>query len=330
MVLRWGTWGDLIAASILFPLLKEDGYHLTLHVTERGEQVIRHNPHIDRVIIYKDDTIAHKDLENYWNSLAKGYDKFINLSESVEGTLLKSEGRPEFKWSKERRHRECDVNYTDRTLEIGGYGHIKGKNGELYFSQFEHQLAKKLRAKYGGKFLILWALSGSSMHKAYPYTEFICKILFSKYSDIEIFFVGDMVCELLEYSHPQTKCYSGKWPIRKSLIMTKYADLIIGPETGVLNAASCFDTPKILFLSHSTHENLSKYWQNVTPLASYDTKCYPCHQLHFTLNSCELHPELGTPICMAQLDAKMVLDSIETVYQNWRQNNGTFHNQGRA
>lgn len=303
---------------------------MTLHVTKRGEHVIRCNPHIDKIIYYKDDTVAHEDLEGYWNGLAKGYDKFINLSESVEGTLLKPEGKPEFDWPKEKRHKECNVNYMDRTLEIGGYGHIKGKNGELYFSQFEHRLAKQIRNKYKDKFLILWALSGSAVHKAYPYMEFVCRVLLQRYEDIEIFFVGDIACELLEFSHPRVKCYSGKWPIRKSLIMTKYADLVIGPETGVLNAAGCFDTPKILFLSHSTHENISKYWQNVTPLASHVTSCYPCHQLHYSLNSCELHPVLKTPLCMAQLDAKMVLDSIENVYQNRRQNNGTFYQQGRS
>jgi ADP-heptose:LPS heptosyltransferase len=133
-----------------------------------------------------------------------------------------------------------------------------------------------------------------------------------------VFFVGDTVCELLQFSHPNVKSYAGKWPIRKSLVMTQYADLVIGPETGVLNAAAGLETPKILFLSHSTHENLSKHWINVTPLHSL-VKCHPCHVLHFNPNSCPIDPVLKTPVCMTRLPAKMVYDAIEREYLKWKQ-----------
>jgi len=101
---------------------------------------------------------------------------------------------------------------------------------------------RSYRKKHKGKFLILWSLSGSSGHKTYPFTEFVAKGFLDKHPDAMILTVGETLCELLEWSHPQTKCYSGKWPIRKSLIMAKYADLIIAPETGIANAAGCFDS----------------------------------------------------------------------------------------
>ena len=63
---------------------------------------------------------------------------------------------------------------------------------------------------------------------------------------------------MLEWEGTNMKHYSGTWGIRKSLLWTKYADLVIGTETGILNGAGCFDTPKIVMLSHSTEENLSK------------------------------------------------------------------------
>ena len=66
------------------------------------------------------------------------------------------------------------------------------------------------------------------------------------------------------------------------MVMTKYADLVVGPETGILNAAGCFPTPKITLLSHSRHENLCKYWENDYCLAPEGAFCHPCHVLHYT------------------------------------------------
>ena len=37
---------------------------------------------------------------------------------------------------------------------------------------------------------------------------------------------------------------------------------VMHPETGVMNAAGYMDTPTIVWLSHSTPINLTKYWKN--------------------------------------------------------------------
>ena len=56
-------------------------------------------------------------------------------------------------------------------------------------------------------------------------------------------------------------------------------DVVIGPETGVLNAASYIGLPhKIVMLSHSSKENLSKHWNNTTTLEPEyypEDFCYP-------------------------------------------------------
>jgi hypothetical protein len=83
---------------------------------------------------------------------------------------------------------------------------------------------------------------------------------------------------------------AGRTKIRESLVLSKYADLVFGPESVLINGAGCFDTPKIPLLSHSSHENLCKYFVNdycLEPNIKI-AKCYPCHQLHYTLNSCPL------------------------------------------
>ncbi len=300
-------------------MLKADGYETTAHVSQRGIDVLKHNPHVDKIIEYEHDSVPWDKLDEYWSDLSKGYDKFINLSGSLEDGLTVSDlDVDRITWSKEKRTKELNVNYYDRTLEIGGYGHIKGKNGELYFSKLEHQLARQYRKKYKDKFLILWALSGSSIHKSYPYAHFVAIKFLKEHPDAMTLTVGEEICKILEWEHPRAKCYSGVWNIRKSLIMTQYANVVIGPDTGILHAAGCFPTPKIILLSSTSEENVPKYWENCIALSA-NVSCQPCFILHFELGSCLLDDKLGIPICMSKLKGMDVYDSLEKVYQEWKQ-----------
>lgn len=312
LVIRLGTWGDAIMISALLRLLKEDGYHITMNASERTKQILLHDPHIDAWINHKTDSIPMNQLHEHWEKMSKGFDKVVNLSGSIEQKLLKVKGSEEYDWPKEKRHEACNINYYDYTLELGGYGHIKGKTGELYFTKAEHKWAKKEIAKCKGKFTVLWALSGSSFHKTYPYTEYIACEFLDRYPDSILFTTGDPLCQVLEWDHPRTKCKSGMWSIRQTMIMTKYVDLVVGVETGVLNAAGCYDTPKILLLSHSSHENISKHWKNAYVIHA-DVACQPCHKLIYTREECP-QDRMGVPICVSKLDAKKVLALMEMTY----------------
>ena len=307
-------------ATILLPALKAEGYHITAHVNKGGAEVIKHDPRVDKIVLHETNSIDIEQLGDYWELLSHHFDKFINLSGSIEDNLLIPAGSPKWRaWNKATRQANCDRNYYDETISWAGYDADNwsfGKNPVLHFTKAEHSWARRFRKKYKKKFIIMWALSGSSLHKSYPYTEYILRELLYEYEDIMVIFVGDMVCELLQFSHPRVKGYSGQWRIRRSLLMTGYVDCVVGPETGVLNAAAGHDTPKLIFLSHSTHKNLSEHWTNVTPLHSL-VKCYPCHVLHYTLETCPIDSQLKTPICMTKLPAKAVYNALEEEYQKW-------------
>lgn len=316
LVIRLGAWGDGIFLSALLPLLKQDGHHVTAYINKRTETVLQNNPHIDKIILH-DEEMPIEECEEHWEKVGKDYDKVINLTGSIEGGLLAVEGKPDYKLTKAERHKKFNHNYYDRTLEIGGYPHVKGKNGEVFFSSFENGWARETRIKNLGKFKILWVLSGSSFHKAYPYAEYVGVGFLNKHPDSVIFTVGDDVSALLEWKHPQTRNYCGKLSIRKSLILAKHCDLVIGPETGVINAAGCFDTPKIVFLSHSSEENLTKYWENCTSLHA-NVPCYPCHRLIYSLDECIPDKQTTAPIC-TRIEADRVFEAMETYYNKWRE-----------
>ena len=317
LIIRYGAIGDAIWATPVLRQLKKEGYYIVYNCTPYSAQVLRNNPNIDEFLIQEKDAIPNEDLGPYWESISQGFDKVINLSQSVERILLKAEGTEGYDWSHAKRQKECNVNYQDKTMEVAGYPDLKGQRGELYFSKMEEALAGSLRAGTKDRFLILWALSGSSFHKIYPWATYVCGEMNKNYDDICIITVGDYLCKMIEWQMTNTINRSGVWTIRQSMAITKCADLVIGPETGILNAASCYDTPKIVFLSHSSEENLTKYWGNCTSLHSDKCKCYPCHRLMYT-NCCPKGPLKAASKCMEILEPQVVYDAIMKYYKPWK------------
>jgi len=332
LIVRYGALGDAIWATPVLRLLKEQGYYIVYNCTPYSAQVLKENPYIDEFLFQDTDAIPNKDLGDYWKEIGESFDKVINFSQSVEGDLLKTEGSEEFKWPHKRRHRECNINYIDRTLEVAGFPNKKGLKPELFFSQTEEYLAGIFRQHYKDKFLIEVSLSGSAVHKTYPWLPYVMNEIHNNYKDIAIVTVGDYLCTLLEnWQHPNTVNKAGIFTVRQSMILTKYVDLVLGTETGILNAASCFDTPKIILLSHSSVENLTKYWKNCTSLTAKSCNCQPCHRLIYTLkDTCPLETvrlpsskgiaDVKIPVCMTGIRPEEVYKSIELWYNIWKQN----------
>lgn len=291
---RYGALGDLVQLTPLIRVCHEDGYHVTLNVAQYSRDVIRENPYIDNIISQEREAIPNHWLGEYWEYWGPQYDKYINLSESVEGALLKVEGRRNFYTSKDWRHQECDINYQDYTMKCGGYPDKKGLLPELYFSKSEEKRMRRFLDSFraaGKTFLIMCPLRGSSHHKKYPLLGPIMAQWLKDKPDAHVFLTGDPSAQPLAFEHPQvTNLIGSPWTFRDLMLMTSMVSVVLGPETGMLNAASAYDVPKIIYLSHSTPENLTKYWTNTQVLVP-DTSvapCYPCHQLHYTLDSCPL------------------------------------------
>lgn len=307
LVVRYGAIGDFVQSVPVLKKLKEEGYHVTLNCSETARDVLKHCPYVDEFAFQIRDYVPNKGtvsgpLCDYWKELATKYDKFINLTGSAEETLIVPDARlmtmmeqigakhPElneqnrfYNSIRAIQKQVGDTNYYDNHLAKAGYTDT-GMNGELFFSEQEEVMAQGFRDKYPGRFIVMWVLSGSSYHKRYPYFQQVAQELVVRNPDVLLVSVGDAECALIERAESNRYLpRAGRWQLRTSLVMTKYVDLVIGPETGILNASGCFDTPKITFLSHSSHDNLCKYWKNDFCLAPdvKDVFCYPCHVLHF-------------------------------------------------
>lgn len=318
-VVRYGAIGDMIQTSSLFPWLKEEGYHITLYCQAgQGYEAVKHDPHIDRFIIQEHKAVPPQFLLEFFEDTRKKYDKWINLCESVECTLLAAPGRVQWDWPNQLRQKYLNRNYLEWTHELA---EVPPPYRPKFYSTPEEKAWAKDKARSYGKRNILWSLSGSSGHKVWPHLDTVLAGLMIDYPEVHVTLVGDEFCTILEKGWENEKRVhrqSGKWSIRQSLAFAEVADIVIGCETGLLNAAGSMDSWKIVTLSHSSPENLTKYWRNTIYLESTGCPKHPCHQLHGAEGSspwidCPQESKSGTALCQFHITPQMMFTAVKSI-----------------
>lgn len=316
-VVRYGAFGDLMQASSVWAGLKKQGYHVTVFTSPPGSDVITHDPNIDNLVLFDKDQVPNGNLGEFWKWHSKKYDKWVNLSESVEGTLLAMTGRMPALYPPEVRHALMNRNYVELQHAIAGIPYEL--DSHFYPTAEEVRWAKKERSKLGAGPVVVWSLAGSSVHKTWAGLDNVLACILMEFPTARVVLTGGPDCVILEAgwdNEPRIVRRSGVWSIRETLSFCKEADLVIGPETGVLNSVACEPVAKVVFLSHSTHENLTRDWKNVTALWSKNTHCAgrganaapACHLLHYGWDNCTRDDETGTAQCQKNI-------SVEEVWQ---------------
>lgn len=324
LVCRFGAFGDLMQASSVFAGLKKQGYHVTLMTSAPGDVVVEHDPNIDKFMTLDKDQVPNGNLVDFWAHQAKKYDKFINLSESVEGTLLALPGRTAHGWAPLVRHTMLNKNYLEFQHLLAGVPHEP--NVKFYPTIEERAWARKQREKMG-RHVILWSLAGSSVHKTWAGLDNIIASVMMAWPDVDIVLCGGPEAVILEQGWEEEKRVHktcGKWSIRQTLTFaTTQADFVMGPETGVLNAVACEETPKLVFLSHSTVENLTRDWVNTISLWSKGTKCAgrgnneapACHTLHYGWVHCTMDEETSTAQCQKDISVAEAWSHVDRIVE---------------
>ena len=336
-IVRYGAYGDLLQMSSVAAGLKAEGYHVTLYGSPPGVDVILHDPNIDEFYLQDKDQVPNHALAPYWEYHRKKYDRWVNLSESVEGQLLALPGRSNHELPPALREEMMHHNYLEFQHRMAKLPHVPRVK---YFSTPDEQAwAKAERAKMG-EFVIVWSLAGSSVHKVWPYVDQVIMGLLLEFTDVHVVLVGGDAAVLLEQgwfhvnedgtpkrderkrklqTDRRVHCLSGDWSIRETMAFCEQVDMVVGPETGVLNGVAQLDMPKLVFLSHSTEYNLTRDWVNVYPMRAKGTVCpgrgnneaKACHQLHYGWQHCKnaLDAE-GKPMGIAQCQAEITSEEV--------------------
>lgn len=289
-IVRYGAWGDALQMTSVLQPLKDQGYHITLYTTPRALEVVRHDPRIDEFYVQDNDQVPNNALKIFWANEAKKYDRWINLSESVEGTWLALEDRPSWHGRPQsvRKKYLSKVNYVEFQHDLAEVDYKK-PDIRFYPTLAERGWVAQQKSAIGGKPLIMYVLNGSSVHKVWPHMDPLFARILTSYPGAKIVCVGDERGKMLTQpwqKEPRVVCTEGLWSIRQALAFAEVCDLVIGPETGVMSRVACLPMPKLVFLSHSSHDNLTRDWVNTYALFPTKTPCYPCNRMHYNWDHC--------------------------------------------
>ena len=310
LVIRYGGYGDIIQAASLCAVLKSEGYHVTFNTTPDKAVVLKHDPNVDDFWLQETDQVPNNALGSYWMALEERYDRIVNLSETCEGALLALPGTAKYAWSDEARHKLLNVNYVEFAHDTAG---LPGPyNPRFYASDEELETAREFKSD---KPTVAIAMSGSSVQKVWPHVD----ALINRCPEYTFVLTGAGKTDtgLAQHVEKMAERYGfsdrvvnmvNKWTIRETFAFGLVADAVIGPETGLTNAVGMEDNLKIVFLSHSSPENLTRDWVNTKALMAD----MPSHRMHYDWTNVLRDEETGAAKCAADITAEAVADILKS------------------
>ncbi len=318
LVIRYGAHGDAIQASSIFPVLKQQGWQVAVDTTTPGEEVLRHDPNIDLLMV----TDVKKADAQHIEHRAHGFHRLIVLNDATEGALLKLPDRLDFHWPDSARRRVCNVNYVEH-LHLVADVPFERNQQRFYPTPDEKVGAEQFKARLGGRPMVLWVLAGSAQHKIWPgLARGIVRVL--QETEAHVVAIGGPTDQELAKSvqafgdgyfadfRRRTIWVVGSKTVRESMAMACAADVVVGPETGLLNAAAMEANAKVVMLSHSTRENLTRDWVNTISLEPDRQRapCWPCHRLHRDKQFCPQDKTTELSACASSIDVDTVVGAI--------------------
>lgn len=307
LIWRTGAYGDVLITAPLVRHLHSQGHQIFYVGGERGEEVLKNNPHIHKLLPH-DKTVKNELLGEHMEWLKRKYhcDRIIDLNESIECALSQHPRSANYKLPKKERIAKFNRNFYEYCFEHANEPWDASTNfkPELFFDDSELQTARNYLKPMS--YNVLVGLSGSGTNKAYPWMMDLCNNIGKTHPNVHIITVGDLKCQILEdIETPDltnvTKL-SGNIPMRISMALTSMVDLVISPDTGLIHASGCYDTPKICLLGHNTIECITKHFTNDYSIEA-DQKlapCAPCLYMVYNMKlQCPLSVSTNSSICMS-------------------------------
>lgn len=334
-----GVGDNLVAASVLRPL-KKLGYMTEMVTSLNAADVFLNNPFIDKLSIKKDGEIPGGDEWWKWFSSRAGeYDILVNLSYTMEHRHAVRKSDAAFWWRPEYRRKLCAGSYLETAHDVVGVPH---EFGPLFFPTDEERerAAKDKREQFGGRF-VLWVLAGTRVDKTHPFSSHaIARII--KELDISVVMIGHGP-QQWEYANavqtevrrtnstdeglvlalsppeqlgiPIEEGGPRHWGLRRSLATALQADVVVTPDSGIGWAVAMEPMPKVMMVSHASEENITKHWVNTVTLHADTNRvpCWPCHQLHDTIDTCVRAKDVGgatAAACISDISVESIVSSV--------------------
>jgi ADP-heptose:LPS heptosyltransferase/predicted SAM-dependent methyltransferase len=315
-LVRVGANGDAVWASSPIALLHEQGYAVTAYVASTGAEILRHDPHIHRLVELPDGVLTDEELLEFWAREAAKHDKWVNLIGSVEQRLLYHPSSNEFFLPHKLRQRFANQNYLEMVHDYADLPHDFRQ--KYYPSAQEMQVARQLKAALPMPDAPLVVLNpcGSGPAKTWPHAQAFMQRM--QEAGVNCVVLGDLRLELEELE-PHGVVVGKEWPVRVALAFAQLADVVVGTESLIVNAVAMDPMLKVVLLSHSSAENLTKHWVNTAAIEPVSVACHPCHRIHPAhLGFCAKDKTTGCAACMASATAATVADFVADYLERQR------------
>jgi ADP-heptose:LPS heptosyltransferase len=163
------------------------------------------------------------------------------------------------------------------------------------------------RAKIDGP-LVLINPAGSSLPKWWPYAQELADRLAAHRVHSRI--VGDVRFTKFRTAGAFGQVIGTEWPLRKLLAFAALADVVVGTESVLVNAVAYEPPLKVVLMSHSTHENLTRDWVNTVAVEPEGLACYPCHRIHTDMQHCTHDKDANAAACQSAAKVTLVMRHI--------------------
>lgn len=336
-VCRFGGIGDNLIAAAVLPALRERYGHVEV-ITQRPQHVVfENNPHVDKLSVYSPGDIPGGDSDawqGWFETRAREYRFFANLSHSCETLRALSRGQTQFYWSDKFRRKMCGQSYLETVADVCDVPY-ETLEPRFYPTDAELAEAAASRRRHGfeGR-TIAWVLSGTRLDKIYSYAPMAVARLIRE--------VGPVIClgapsererAMAETIEAHVRQQNGSvdglifamspsfenetWPIRRVLTVAQTCDLVVGPDTGPMWACSMLDVPKVMLLSHASPENITKYWRNTVTLHADAERvpCWPCHRLIDLPRHCRPNREEKGAACISDISVDRLLSTVKSLWE---------------
>ena len=330
LLIGYRAIGDWLFTVPALPYLFEK-YDVYLECNMKGWSLLYDDPRFKRKALFivektKPETRA-KEFEARWHMLRKQIkpDVEINLNASLEVTCIAQDFQDEFHWPVGSRRVAFGTNgFYDAVFARCGLAtpnplDLRG----LWFSEEQEDTVKAWRKRLGKQFVVMVPISGSTKQKMFVnYKEVVSGIL-DRYPDSFVYLMGADDLRKYHIDHPRVKgCYGIS--MKQAVHMTKYVDMVVGPETGLIVAAGMWGTPKTFLGTASSIWQMAQYQKNDFSIQS-PLPCSPCHRAIYKREDCETPEGEGDnwiPSCAGSFSTEQILQRVDYVYRNLRRNWG--------
>lgn len=315
-IVRLGAYGDALWITPALEHYKREGWHITVYAHPQTEEMLRNNPNVDDMIVQPHGLFDWGDgtlwqwQHAYWLHEEPKYDRFLNAVGAVEFRLLCHPSDRDFYLPFEQRHRLMNHNYVEAVCQSLGVPHDPATTRQKFYpTQEEMAKAVEERARIDGPLVVINP-AGSSMAKWYPFAQELADQLSAE--GIHSRIVGDTRFAKFRPSGKFGQVIGTTRPIREAIALALTADVVVGVESAIVNAVAHEPMLKMVLLSHSSHENLTRDWVNTIAVQPDGLECYPCHRIHADMQHCTHDTKANAAACQSAAKPEMIVETINS------------------